>query len=429
MIVWLASYPRSGNTLARIILNSVFRLRSASVYGDPRDIGSDTALSDTVGHIEGALDEDAIAELRADSATHPIKTHEMPNETMSADDRVIYIMRDGRDAIVSYFHYLNKFGSGPPRSLEHVAAGAAPFGSWSHHVEAWRNAFFPRRLDLRYEDMVTDRTTVIRALAEFLALEPIGDDIPAFEDLSALNSQFFRKGGTGSWKAEITDEAETQFWLHNGRTMLNSGYSDQVPERLAPLLYDPSLLSDVDDALRYVHHLLRERDNEIKDRDVRLKERNVVIADRNRQVTELRAAIKAARAEVKPGAPEKELEPVEGLRRVDGEALRFPTPELFWKTAAVARMNVHCNRERAGLLLVYFNGRPASHGLLSANGRTVSFPIPSGELRELQVVYVNVPLHKGINRVSIRSRPFVKEKLDEESETPLYFVIAAIKPI
>ncbi|MGH9425708.1 MAG: hypothetical protein ACRD2L_05300 [Terriglobia bacterium] len=32
MIVWLASFPRSGNTLVRIILNSVFGLSTSTVY-------------------------------------------------------------------------------------------------------------------------------------------------------------------------------------------------------------------------------------------------------------------------------------------------------------------------------------------------------------------------------------------------------------
>ena len=41
-VVWLASYPRSGNTFLRTILWHCFGLRSASVY--PKDLGGNRAL-------------------------------------------------------------------------------------------------------------------------------------------------------------------------------------------------------------------------------------------------------------------------------------------------------------------------------------------------------------------------------------------------
>ena len=48
--IWLASYPRSGNTFLRTILWHCFGLRSASVY--PQDLGGNRALEGYVGHIE-----------------------------------------------------------------------------------------------------------------------------------------------------------------------------------------------------------------------------------------------------------------------------------------------------------------------------------------------------------------------------------------
>ena len=49
-IVWVASYPRSGNTMLRTVLWHCLGLRTASVY--PNDLGGNKDLEDYVGHIE-----------------------------------------------------------------------------------------------------------------------------------------------------------------------------------------------------------------------------------------------------------------------------------------------------------------------------------------------------------------------------------------
>ena len=66
-VVWLASYPRSGNTFLRTILWQCFGLRSASIY--PKDLGSKKALEDYVGHIEHVDGQsDFAADMRAMAA-------------------------------------------------------------------------------------------------------------------------------------------------------------------------------------------------------------------------------------------------------------------------------------------------------------------------------------------------------------------------
>ena len=49
-IIWLASYPRSGNTLLRTVLWHCFGLRSASLY--PEDLGGNKELKRYIGHID-----------------------------------------------------------------------------------------------------------------------------------------------------------------------------------------------------------------------------------------------------------------------------------------------------------------------------------------------------------------------------------------
>src|SRR5688500_12909796 len=51
-VVWVASYPRSGNTFLRTVLHQCFGLKSGSVY--VHDFGGSHAVEDVVGHIEWA---------------------------------------------------------------------------------------------------------------------------------------------------------------------------------------------------------------------------------------------------------------------------------------------------------------------------------------------------------------------------------------
>ena len=76
MIVWLASYPRSGNTFFRVVLNSVFNIKTYSIYNDTSDIGADEKTSEIVGH--QFLPEDFnLNDARASDTIYYIKTHEL----------------------------------------------------------------------------------------------------------------------------------------------------------------------------------------------------------------------------------------------------------------------------------------------------------------------------------------------------------------
>jgi hypothetical protein len=79
MIAWIASYPRSGSTLLRIILYRCFGFETFSLYDDLTDIGADRAVSDIVGHrSHGMSARDFLAESRKSEKRVFIKTHERP---------------------------------------------------------------------------------------------------------------------------------------------------------------------------------------------------------------------------------------------------------------------------------------------------------------------------------------------------------------
>jgi Sulfotransferase domain len=139
-IVWLASYPRSGNTYLRSILWACFGLQTGSIY--PNDLSPDVAQH--VGHFEGA----ARGQFSANFLQLPlVKTHEWPAD----DRRAIYIVRNGRDSCRSLHQFLR--ATGHDVDLNTIIAGRGYFGSWSGHFLAWDPQARPNTLFLRFEQL------------------------------------------------------------------------------------------------------------------------------------------------------------------------------------------------------------------------------------------------------------------------------------
>jgi hypothetical protein len=202
MIVWLASYPRSGNTALRVLLNRVFGLETLSLYDDRTDIGASEERARLVGHrSHGRTAEAFAAEAAASAETFYVKTHELP--PAGQDWPAIVVVRDGRSAIVSYWHYRNRFGS-TATTLKQVVTGDVMFGSWSAHVAAWLDAPLSRRLVLRYEEVASLTPETVARISDFLGVEPKG--IPADLGFAAARTafpEFFRSGDDTKNIAEL----------------------------------------------------------------------------------------------------------------------------------------------------------------------------------------------------------------------------------
>ena len=143
--MWLACYPRSGSSFLRLILNQAFGLRSTSLYeGESARWDIAPGVADLVGHYERRRRADAAGK----TGLEIVKTNEPPPDNEPA----IYLVRDGRSAIVSYFHYLNDI-QGLPATLEELIRGEIFPGFWADHCKAWSPVRRPRTLLLRYEEL------------------------------------------------------------------------------------------------------------------------------------------------------------------------------------------------------------------------------------------------------------------------------------
>jgi hypothetical protein len=252
MIVWLASYPRSGNTFVRVLLHELYGLSTYSIYGP----------ADTYGPAANRP-LPTMRQMRRAAAVHVVKTHDLPRE----DHPALYVVRDGRDALVSYAHYLLqttwrvapvehaprfretlsrlieagaarrtwvKRAAGVAASARHRAASRLgfrteplyDFGGWSRHVREWTARRAPT-VTIRFEDLVASPAECVGAALKGLDWVPPAQPaarVPSFQDLKSQYPHFFRRGRIGSWRDEMPPDLHDRFWSLHGDAMRAAGY-------------------------------------------------------------------------------------------------------------------------------------------------------------------------------------------------------------
>jgi len=228
MIVWLASYPRSGNTYLRIVLNRLYGVASSTVYdvdGVAERLGS--AL---VGYEPRPAE---YAEMRAAATVHFVKTHRQRDRHVAEADRAICLVRDGRDCLVSWAHLLSEAEPAEfePRLRELIERDSPTgTGSWGANVLSWLEPPAPQRVLLRYEALVVDPVGSVTACMAALVpeLQPRVDaEVPDFAALRQADARFFRRGISGSHRDELPAGLQELFWSRpdNVRAMRLFGFS------------------------------------------------------------------------------------------------------------------------------------------------------------------------------------------------------------
>jgi len=219
VIVWLASYPRSGNTLLRLLCWRVFGIDSTAVYYTDKGL---SPLKD-----EGFTWFNGPKELREtwgkDNKLHLLKTHftresEATSKVTPNNIKTLFVVRDGRPATVSFYHYYKDY-IGWERPLMDIAKS----NDWSQMLTSWVQDK-PNTLMLKYEDVLAAPDKTIDKIAEFLKIKPIGKWVNDFDKCKAKMPLFFRSGNNDKWKSEWSLQLESAFMQANGEWMRKLGY-------------------------------------------------------------------------------------------------------------------------------------------------------------------------------------------------------------
>lgn len=172
---------------------------------------------------------------------------------MKSKAKVVYVGRNPKDVLVSYYHFHQIAGFLPnPSSFEDFAdeflEGTGFFGSWFDHVKGWLG--LQKDLTLlfvTYEELHQEPRSTIRKLSEFLGrtLGPKEEDIilehSSFSFMSQSNmvnysllskeiidqsqGKFLRKGVVGNWREYFTPELNEKFNAVYQSKMGDSGLS------------------------------------------------------------------------------------------------------------------------------------------------------------------------------------------------------------
>ena len=233
MILWLASYPRSGNTFFRAILKHVYGMPSVGMYElDRKPSLVEMATRHNIDRVVDFLPEDisSFTEMVVSHRVHVVKTHELPRE----DHPAVYLVRDGRDALVSHTHYLLQYDwelppeERPPRFNEalRMLIETHSFGGWSGNVLAWLARITPTAV-VKFEDLIRTPVECAEEALKRVSCHPPprrADRAPTFGELQAADPQFFRKGRVGAWREEMPDDLHDLFWYRHAEAMKRMGY-------------------------------------------------------------------------------------------------------------------------------------------------------------------------------------------------------------
>lgn len=264
-IYWLASYPKSGNTWLRLLLQSYRRGKAVVDINDMAEdgwsINSRTQFDEQIGLAASDLTDAEIlawwpSALKKWAQNHAepayLKTHAMCGLwefTLGA----VYLVRDPRDVALSLARHIdrsidtaiemmgtrNKLMSRSryrlqPRLLE-------SWGSWSQNVESWLAPTpFPVHV-VSYEAMRADPAAVLTGLLPVLGfpVDPAAVNVAvAATTLETLRAQeaekgfveavgpnrFFGEGRVQGWRDRLTPAQVAQIEADHGPMMRRLGY-------------------------------------------------------------------------------------------------------------------------------------------------------------------------------------------------------------
>lgn len=265
--VWVASYPRSGNTWLRFLIANLLI----------KPVESSAELNRVVPAIHRGVNAEHLFGPR----TTFIKTHWAWRPDLPLREDVIgaiYILRNPLDVAVSNANY-RLLGSGEQaagmtaearaaRSAQlidrFIAEGGDPvwrqqgMGSWDENVRSWMAKSNPvPRLVLRYEDMKADTARTAADICRFLSVSRTPDEIAAaverssFDRLRAMEEReiaarqegffyddqragaldagirFIHRGEVGAGAASMTEAQRRAAVERFGATMRIAGYLER----------------------------------------------------------------------------------------------------------------------------------------------------------------------------------------------------------
>jgi len=241
--IWLASYPKSGNTWTRFLIANLLYPHKHPDFANINEL---------------VPDPEALSARHLKQLPRPriIKSHQYFHHRYQ---RIICVVRDPRDVVLSEYHFdIKRRAISEDHSIQSFVAGfiqgkvSHPYGTWGENVASWlyTRGNDPQFLLVRYEDLQSNGMREMRRIAGFL-------DIPADENQIGLAIQhssadrmrelekkqghlwsstrqtrqdkpFVRRAKAGGWKQELPEICVAEIESAWGGLMRKLGYESTI---------------------------------------------------------------------------------------------------------------------------------------------------------------------------------------------------------
>ena len=193
MIIWIASYPKSGNTYLRSFLASYYYSKDGNfsfnhllkIHQFPNiklskftPESKEEASKNWMFNQNSFFDRDTLNLIKTHNCLYPYKKNNFTskNETIGA----IYIVRDPRNLITSLKHHysidyekamklmLDKNSSLLEESHDKDFSNFTYLNSWSDHYNSWKNSSDFKTLFIKYEDLEKNKKEIFIKMINFI---------------------------------------------------------------------------------------------------------------------------------------------------------------------------------------------------------------------------------------------------------------------
>ena len=236
-VVWIVSYPKSGNTWVRfLVCNLAFGVQNSA-----------EALNRLAPDIHELSEVPPPPTAPVFIKTHFPYSPQLPLAACTA--AAIYVVRDPADVMLSNYYYSRRSGGSGDADTplhqyvdQYLAARGDPrwirsrMGAWDEHVVSWLGTKHPFPvLPVRYEDLLAEPERGARQICSFLGLERTDADIAAavtgssFEQMRRIEEADIRKQAVG-----IFYKPYLQSSIDAGLRFMRSGKAGEAALVLTP---------------------------------------------------------------------------------------------------------------------------------------------------------------------------------------------------
>lgn len=224
--VFLVTYPKSGTIWTQQVLNLIFHEENRKGTGHIDNMARAPWIEYNLYNIDFASRQSPRL-----FTTH-LPYHLMPKDLRFKKGKVIYVCRNPKDTMVSFFHFHRlypklKVTLDWETFFDLFLCGKVTCGSWFDHVKGWYthkeeyNILF-----MTYEEMKKDLRSAVMKICNFVDMkldkqavdivvekssfknmrhDPLANyEFISNEVLDFTKGNFFRKGTVGDWKTRMT---------------------------------------------------------------------------------------------------------------------------------------------------------------------------------------------------------------------------------